>query len=86
MATQLTHTATAFARPTVHGRRAAAVTGLAGWALLALLERTTDRAARLWSAVALAVVVLSLGARSVRGSTSPAAPFWFVSTCWWQPC
>ncbi|HEV2071297.1 MAG TPA: DUF6069 family protein [Acidimicrobiales bacterium] len=107
MATKLTHTATALARPAVHSRRAvavaaavgaalacwtiaegvfgvdvhapgfggeppkdvgagdvalsAAVAGLAGWALLALLERITDRAARLWSAAAFAVVVLSLG-------------------------
>lgn len=131
MATQLTHTATAFTRSAVHGRRAvgvaaavgaalagwaiaegvfgvdvhapgfggepptdvgagdvalsAAVAGLAGWALLALLERITDRAARLWSAPS-ALWSCRWAPRSVQGSTSPAASFWSVSTCWWQPC
>ncbi|WP_412517713.1 DUF6069 family protein [Actinomadura madurae] len=37
------------------------IAGLAGWGLLALLERTTARPGRIWTALALAVLVLSLG-------------------------
>ncbi|GAA4508852.1 MULTISPECIES: DUF6069 family protein [Nonomuraea] len=39
---------------------ATAVAGLAGWALLAVLERLTRRARAIWTAVAAAVLVLSL--------------------------
>jgi len=35
------------------------VAGLAGWALLALLERTTRRARGLWTAIAVVVLILS---------------------------
>ncbi|TDD49323.1 hypothetical protein E1286_13905 [Nonomuraea terrae] len=34
--------------------------GLAGWALLAVLERFAPRPARIWTIVALAVLILSL--------------------------
>jgi hypothetical protein len=34
--------------------------GLVAWGLLALLERTTSRAKAIWTAIALAVLVLSL--------------------------
>ncbi|MEV4570932.1 DUF6069 family protein [Nonomuraea sp. NPDC049419] len=34
--------------------------GLAGWALLAVLERVASRPGRVWTVVALAVLVLSL--------------------------
>jgi hypothetical protein len=37
------------------------VAGLAAWGLLALLERTVARPGRVWAAIALAVLVLSLG-------------------------
>ncbi len=40
---------------------ASAVASLAGWALLALLERFTARARRVWAVVALMVLVVSLG-------------------------
>lgn len=36
------------------------VAGLAAWGLLALLERTVARPGRVWAAIALAVLVLSL--------------------------
>ncbi|MGP3935090.1 DUF6069 family protein [Nonomuraea sp. KM88] len=39
---------------------ASLVAGLAGWALLAVLERFVSRAGRLWTIVALAVLALSL--------------------------
>ncbi|WP_219415714.1 DUF6069 family protein [Pseudonocardia nigra] len=39
---------------------AALVTGLAGWALLAVLERTTARPGRIWRVLATAVLLLSL--------------------------
>ncbi|MEV1315055.1 DUF6069 family protein [Micromonospora arborensis] len=39
---------------------ASAIAALAGWALLALLERLTSRARVWWSAVAVAVLLLSL--------------------------
>lgn len=39
---------------------ATVVAGLAGWALLALLERFTNRPRPVWTAVALGVLVLSL--------------------------
>ncbi|MGK5741163.1 DUF6069 family protein [Micromonospora sp. URMC 103] len=39
---------------------AAAVAALAGWALLALLERTTARARVVWTAIAVAVLLVSL--------------------------
>ncbi|MCP9947597.1 DUF6069 family protein [Actinomadura madurae] len=37
------------------------VAGLAGWGVLALLERTAARPGRIWTVLALAVLVLSLG-------------------------
>ncbi|MEV4656599.1 DUF6069 family protein [Micromonospora sp. NPDC049301] len=39
---------------------AAAVAALAGWALLALLERLTNRARAWWTSIAVAVLLLSL--------------------------
>lgn len=39
---------------------ATVVAGLAGWALLALLERLTPRARVIWTAIAAAVLVLSM--------------------------
>ncbi|GAA3135698.1 DUF6069 family protein [Nonomuraea salmonea] len=39
---------------------ASLVIGLAGWALLAVLERVASRPGRVWTVVALAVLVLSL--------------------------
>ena len=44
--------------------------GLAGWALLAVLERTVGRPARWWRAVALLVYVVSL--LGPLGATSTA--------------
>ncbi len=45
---------------------------LLGWALLALLERVTARARPVWTAVAVAVLVLSLGG-PVTGALTGAA-------------
>lgn len=39
-----------------------AVASLAGWALLAVLEKVTARARMIWTVVAIVVLVLSLGA------------------------
>lgn len=44
-----------------HVVAASAVASLAGWAALALLERWTLRAARIWTGLALGVLVVSLG-------------------------
>lgn len=41
---------------------ASGLAGLAAWGLLALLERTTRRPRRIWTGIALAVLVVSLGA------------------------
>lgn len=46
---------------------ASAVAGVAGWGLLSLLERRTDRARRSWTIVALIVLVLSLGSPLASG-------------------
>lgn len=40
---------------------ASTIGGLAGWTLLALLERLTTRAARIWLVVAVVALLLSLG-------------------------
>jgi hypothetical protein len=40
---------------------ASAVASLAGWALLAVLERVTTRARTIWTSIAVVVAVLSLG-------------------------
>jgi Family of unknown function (DUF6069) len=49
---------------------ASLVTGLAGWALLALLERFTARARTIWTAIALLVALLSLaGPLSILATT-----------------
>ena len=49
------------------------VVALAGWALLALLERFTARARTIWTAVAVVFALLSLaGPLSVLASTSAA--------------
>jgi Family of unknown function (DUF6069) len=45
---------------------------LLGWLLLALLERRTSHARLLWTAIALAAVVVSLGA-PLAGATTTAA-------------
>jgi hypothetical protein len=48
------------------------LSGLAGWALLAVLERRTARPRRNWTATALVVLVLSL-ATPLLGGAGPAA-------------
>ena len=48
---------------------AAAVSAVAGWALLALLERLTTRARVVWTMSAVAVVLLSLLAGPTAGVT-----------------
>ncbi|PZG19125.1 hypothetical protein C1I95_12230 [Micromonospora craterilacus] len=48
---------------------AAAVSALAGWALLALLERLTGRARVVWTVGAVAVLLLSLLAGPTAGIT-----------------
>lgn len=40
---------------------AAAIAGLAGWALLAVLERFTARARTIWTVIAVVVMLASLG-------------------------
>ena len=45
---------------TVRTNGTTSVVGLAGWALLALLERFVRRPARVWTVIALTVLVLSL--------------------------
>ncbi len=45
----------------VHVAFAAAVGSLAGWALLAILERFTSRARRAWTAIAVVALLVSLG-------------------------
>lgn len=47
---------------------ASLLAGLAGWALLAVLERLTRRPGRIWTPIALVVLVLSL-----LGPAGPAA-------------
>lgn len=42
---------------------------LAGWSLLALLERRTPRALRIWTGIAFVVVVLSLSLPLTAGAT-----------------
>jgi hypothetical protein len=49
----------------------AAVAGLLGWALLAILERTTARGRRAWTVVAAVVLLLSLA--GPLGATGAAA-------------
>ncbi|MFD0690283.1 DUF6069 family protein [Actinomadura fibrosa] len=51
---------------------AALASGLAAWALLAVLERTARRAARIWTITASAVLVLSLSG-PLTGDASAAA-------------
>ncbi|MEW1754595.1 DUF6069 family protein [Streptomyces angustmyceticus] len=51
---------------------ASLVVGLAAWALLALLERLTARARRVWTVVAVVVLVLSLIAPLQSGVTTGA--------------
>ncbi|WP_248958257.1 DUF6069 family protein [Sphaerisporangium perillae] len=46
--------------------------GLAGWALLALLERLTRRGTSTWTVVALVVLVLSLAGPLASGVTAAA--------------
>ncbi len=47
---------------------ASALAGLAGWGLLAVLERVTSRARTIWTNVALCVLVVSLAAPIGAGS------------------
>ncbi len=47
-----------------------ALAGLAGWGLLAVLERSTSRARALWTYVALGVLVLSLVGPLGAGTTA----------------
>ncbi len=51
----------------------AVAAGLLGWALLAFLESRTHRAARIWTGVALAVLVLSLAGPVTSAATATAA-------------
>jgi len=46
--------------------------GLLGWALLALLERVTPRARRVWSVIAVAVLLLSFAGPLGSATTAPA--------------
>lgn len=61
----------------VHVIAVAALMGLAGWALLAVLERRTERAARTWVFVALGVLLVSLlgplGAETLGGALTLVA-------------
>ena len=50
----------------------AAAVGLAGWGLLAVLERVTARPRRVWTAVAVAVLVVSLPAPLLSASSLAA--------------
>jgi hypothetical protein len=50
----------------------ALVVSLLGWALLALLERRTPRARTIWTAIAVAVLVLSMAGPLVGGATTAA--------------
>jgi hypothetical protein len=47
-----------------------ALAGLAGWALLAVLEQLGSRAGRLWSILAVVVLVLSLTGPMAAGTTT----------------
>ena len=51
---------------------AAAVSAAAGWMSLALLERLTTRGRTIWTAIAVAVLVLSLLVGPVAGITNGA--------------
>ena len=51
---------------------AALAASLAGWGLLALLERRTRHARAIWTAVAIAVTVASLGLPLSAGTTAAA--------------
>lgn len=51
---------------------AALVAGLAGWGLLAVLERTTRRARAAWTWTAVAVLVLSLAGPLSSSASGPA--------------
>jgi predicted permease len=48
---------------------ATVVTSLLGWAALALLERRTQRARQVWTALAVAVVLVSLTLPLIAGTT-----------------
>ena len=52
---------------------ASLVAGLAAWALLALLERLVRRPRRIWTAVAITVLVLSLAGPLGSGADSASA-------------
>ncbi|MEV5893450.1 DUF6069 family protein [Nonomuraea fuscirosea] len=52
--------------------------GLAGWALLAVLERVTAKAGRIWTITALAVLALSLTG-PLGSATGPAATLVLLS-------
>jgi hypothetical protein len=54
------------------------VVGLLGWALLAALESRSRRATSMWTAVAVAVVVLSL-VGPISGAVTPAAAMVLVA-------
>lgn len=51
---------------------AALIAGLCGWALLAVLERTVSRPRTVWSAIAAVVLLLSLVAGPLGGTTTGA--------------
>ena len=51
---------------------AAVVAGLLGWALLALLERSSQRPERSWTSVAGVVLALSLGGPVIAGASGSA--------------
>jgi Family of unknown function (DUF6069) len=60
--------------------------GLAGWALLAVLERFASRPDRIWTIVALVVLACLCSARSAAPSASPRRSCWSCRTWWSAPC
>jgi predicted permease len=49
---------------------ATVITSLIGWGVLALLERRTPRARTIWTALAIVVVLVSLGLPLTAGTTT----------------
>jgi hypothetical protein len=52
---------------------ASALASLAGWALLAVLERVTTRARTIWTSIAVVVAVLSLGGPLTAAAVTTAS-------------
>lgn len=51
----------------------AALAALAGWGLLAVLEKTTPRAGRIWTVIAVAVLILSLSGPAMSSADASTA-------------